>query len=377
MLLIAGASARAAAESAARAGFAVTALDGYADIDQHPSVRALAAGSGDGATADALARAAAAIDADEVVYLSPFENHPTALDALAHGRRLLGNSLDVVERVRDPLVVARTFTGLGFTVPRVIPGGHAVDGGTAGHSRWLLKPVRSGGGHGVVPYAGAGAVPAGWYLQEFVDGWVGSVTFVATRGECRVLAVSRQLVGEAAFGASGYRYCGSLVAIADDPRTAAIWKRAQALAQAAARAFALVGVNGIDFVARDDGPLPIEINPRWSSSMELVDRATTTPVMGAHIEACHGSLIDVTPAAGRPPVAGKAIVFARRDVVMPDTSAWLGDHDLRDVPPSHQRIGRGQPICTVFAEATSEDACCAALAARAARLYARLEIESV
>ena len=40
-VLIVGVSTRAAAESAARAGFDVIALDAYADLDQHPSVRAL------------------------------------------------------------------------------------------------------------------------------------------------------------------------------------------------------------------------------------------------------------------------------------------------------------------------------------------------
>ena len=39
-LLIAGISTRAAAESAARAGFEVTAIDAFGDLDQHPGVRA-------------------------------------------------------------------------------------------------------------------------------------------------------------------------------------------------------------------------------------------------------------------------------------------------------------------------------------------------
>ena len=89
-LLIAGASTRAAAESAARAGVDVTAIDAYADIDQHPSVRALQIprASGVRTSADALAEAAAGIDADAVAYLSPFENHPRALTALVRGRQI-------------------------------------------------------------------------------------------------------------------------------------------------------------------------------------------------------------------------------------------------------------------------------------------------
>ena len=41
-VLLAGVSTRAAAESAARAGFAVTAIDAFGDLDQHASVTARA-----------------------------------------------------------------------------------------------------------------------------------------------------------------------------------------------------------------------------------------------------------------------------------------------------------------------------------------------
>jgi predicted ATP-grasp superfamily ATP-dependent carboligase len=71
-------------------------------------------------------------------------------------------------------------------------------------------------------------------------------------------------------------------------------------------------------------------------------------------------------------VTGKAIVFARSDVVMPDTGSWLGDRNLRDVPQPHQRIARGQPICTVFAEGLTGEACRAGLIDRAVKVYERL-----
>ena len=98
---VCGTSTRAAAESAAHAGFRVTALDGYADLDQHSAVRALSMPRdfGRDATARAMARASRTIDCDAVAYLSPFENHPRAVSALAAGRALWGNPPDVLRRV--------------------------------------------------------------------------------------------------------------------------------------------------------------------------------------------------------------------------------------------------------------------------------------
>ena len=86
------------------------------------------------------------------------------------------------------------------------------------------------------------------------------------------------------------------------------------MADAVTREFGLVGLNGIDFIARDGVPWPIEVNPRYSASMELLERARGHVAVRA---ACR------TPApAGFPRlrrararrVLGKAIVFARRDV---------------------------------------------------------------
>jgi hypothetical protein len=101
-VLIAGASTRAAARSAARAGFEVTALDGFGDRDQHPAVRArsVVRDLGGRPTAAGLARASRAFDVVAVACLSPFENHPRAVATLAAGRTLLGNPPEVLRRVR-------------------------------------------------------------------------------------------------------------------------------------------------------------------------------------------------------------------------------------------------------------------------------------
>ena len=83
-LLIAGVSTRAAAESAARAGFAVTAIDAFADLDQHPSVRTLPLPRS--FTARAAARAGQNVECDAVAYLSNFENHPSRQHACRRAR---------------------------------------------------------------------------------------------------------------------------------------------------------------------------------------------------------------------------------------------------------------------------------------------------
>jgi predicted ATP-grasp superfamily ATP-dependent carboligase len=73
---------------------------------------------------------------------------------------------------------------------------------------------------------------------------------------------------------------------------------------------------------------------------------------------------------------GKAIVFARTELVLGDTRGWLTDPTVRDVPHAGERIHAGQPICTVFAGGADAQRCYEALAARAERLYLDLAARS-
>jgi predicted ATP-grasp superfamily ATP-dependent carboligase len=69
---------------------------------------------------------------------------------------------------------------------------------------------------------------------------------------------------------------------------------------------------------------------------------------------------------------GKAVVFARRDVMLGDTRPWLEDATVRDVPHPGERIRAGQPVCTVFADAAESGECHAALVRRADCVYQEL-----
>jgi uncharacterized protein len=386
-VLMAGVSTRAAAESAARAGFAATGIDQFADLDQHRAVRALSLPRR--FTAHAAARAARNIECDAVAYGSNFENHPSAVGTLAVGRALWGNTPAVLRRVRYPFLLAQTISRRGFPAPAVL----SVEPGTLNREpgtprRWLVKPLASGGGHGVRLWRSTERLPRGCYLQEFVEGTPGSVVFVAAGGRAVPLGLTRQLVGESAFGATGYRYCGNILEAAGDggPWEIALVDRACALARVVSEEFGLVGVNGIDFIAREGVPYAIEVNPRWSASMELVERACGLSVFGVHAAACAGGALptfDLAEARRGASHIGKAVVFARRHVVIGDTRAWLAypaspalpaDEvgQIRDVPHPGEKIAAGRPVCTVFAEGRDAASCHAALVQRAERVYADL-----
>jgi predicted ATP-grasp superfamily ATP-dependent carboligase len=131
--------------------------------------------------------------------------------------------------------------------------------------------------------------------------------------------------------------------------------------------FGLVGLNGLDFVARNGVPYPIEVNPRYSASMELLERAHGLSMFETHVHTFAGTL----PAALAPcaEIEGKAIVFARRNVIVGDTWAWIDHGSLADIPHPRERIRRGHPICTVFGKGRSAGGCYRVLLRRAASVY--------
>lgn len=282
---------------------------------------------------------------------------------------LLGNPPEVLRRVRDPFAVAEALRTRGCAVPEVrlqpdTADGEAVASGVS-RSSWILKPLKSGGGQRIRAWKPGARLGRRSYLQRFVSGTPGSIVFVSAGGRAVPLGVSRQLVGEPAFGAGGYRYCGSILnASLETP----LGRAAAALADAVADEFHLVGLNGIDFIAVGDVPHVIEVNPRWCSSMELVERTTGASLFAMHAAACRENQLPSSPSAAAR-VAGKAIVFAERDFVVPDTRGWLDDPDIRDVPRPGESIAAGQPICTVFAHAADAEACHRALVRRADAIF--------
>jgi predicted ATP-grasp superfamily ATP-dependent carboligase len=369
-VLVVGVTARALGRSALAAGYTVVSVDGFGDRDlvepiprprEHLSVIPFDPWQ--------AAQQASALSADAVVYTANLENHPAAVERLGRGRRLLGNPSDVLAAVRDAERLEHALAAARLPTASVYQSDSAAM--ARGNDRDLLvKPRQSGGGVGIRPWLAGEPLRSDELLQEHVAGTPASLVFAANGVEAMALGLSRQLIGEAAFGVDGYRWCGNLLGepglgvLEDEERLLA---SARDAATALTRAFGLRGINGIDFIARDGAAVVIEVNPRWTAAVELAERAVGTTLFTTHVAACEGRL---EAPEGRPVdgVFGKAVVFAPANATAPDTDAWLADPDVGDVPMSGVTLPRGEPICTVFAHGRDAAQCKATLVERAARI---------
>jgi predicted ATP-grasp superfamily ATP-dependent carboligase len=338
------------ADLAVRDGRRVIAFDLFGDVDLRRRADRVVTARGLAALVDA----AVAEPPGAVVYGASFENHPALVARLGERHELLGNTPATLRTVRDPARLGAALGTLPF--PRT-----TVARPTSG--RWLRKPLRGGGGIRVRQWRG-GALPAGTFLQERIDGVPCSAAAVGDGRDAVVLGLTEQLVGQRAFGVRGYRWCGNLV----PPRVPVPLDQAQEICSRLARAFALRGLFGVDLVWDGERAWTVEVNPRPPASLELFGGVD---VFGAHVRGCAGELprVDVEHRGA----AGKAVLFATGPVVAGDGERWL-DRGVRDVPHPGERIAAGRPICTVVAQAATPQDVLALLEDRAAWLRAELGV---
>ena len=375
-LAVVGASTRSAACSLLRAGYSVVAADLFADADLR---RACPAGAIERITAyphglaDWLARTPCA----GWLYTGALENHPDLVDRLAEIRPLWGNPGDVLRAVRDPLRLQATCAAHGLPFPETIScSGQPSATQPPDAGDWLHKTGHGASGSGVT-LAAQLAAPRTGYWQRRVEGIPGAALFLVSGSTVHWLGTTRQLVGAAWTGARAFQYCGSLGPWHLPPAAARELLRC---GQVLARRFALRGIVGIDFVFDGEQAWPVEVNPRLTASVEVVERWLQTSLAAAHLAACQGHPAENFPPPTHPPAVGKAILFARQPLTIsrPTSDHLLSvagpfDHPhLADIPAPETHIQPGEPILTLLADGTDLAAVETQLRLQASRWEAEL-----
>jgi predicted ATP-grasp superfamily ATP-dependent carboligase len=258
--------------------------------------------------------------------------------------------------VRDPFALAGVFRQRCFRFPPTVK---ELSKPTADPQEQFIlkKPVRSCGGLRIQIVGGPQPASAGYYYQDYVRGSPWSAVFASVGGKCQLLGVSRQIEGE--FGKFIYR--GSIAAGNDFPDREMCLR----LGALVATEFELRGLFNIDLIHNSQGWWPLEVNPRYSASIEVLERATGLESVALHAAAFDNKahLRELPPRSSPAKSAGKAIVYADGDGRVPRSfdrlvhewhgaSAWPG---IADLPRIDESIKKGQPVCSVFAEGESDE----------------------
>ena len=364
-LAIVGASARAAAFSALRAGYEVVAADLFADADlrAHCDATRIEAGY-----PEALADWLKDTECDGWLFTGALENHHELINAMAKVRPLIGCSSGAIRATRNPLLLQPVIQAAKLSFPETVETGDKLPLDRS----WLCKTYRSANGSGVwlldSAEARERATEQEAYFQRFIGGTSAAAVFLCSQQSSTLLGVTHQLVGDAIAGAKPWHYAGSVgpLRVSD-----AVANQLAKLGELLSERFKLSGLVGVDLVIERDKAWIIEINPRYSSSAEVVERMLGVSVVGAHVKACLGEPLELPPslrssrssAKSNETTAnthGKLILYAKRDAIVDDAfHAWAMSQSaldsnncrLADIPAAGETIVAGHPVLTAFASA--------------------------
>jgi predicted ATP-grasp superfamily ATP-dependent carboligase len=348
-LLITGASVRAAACSALRAGLRPICVDLYADRDLRAiaPVERVPLDRPTAEVADAFVVAAKRHAPTRWIYTGTFENHPAQVDEIGSAHRLWGNPGAVLRRARDRFRLADSLGRAGLATPDVRPDPDDLprDGS------WLVKPLASGGGRGIEALSTRTSLAGeSVYFQRRVPGPVYSALYLGASGRASMIGLSRQFHG---VGGRPFVYRGGLGPIRLPPSLEA---QLAAIGGRLAAEFGLVGIFGVDFVSRAGRAWVLELNPRYTASVEIFELALGSSLLLEHRRVCDSGASEQPSRPKRDPrIVGKWVLYAPRRLTFPDWPIRMPGNEglyeipeVADVPDAGLVINRGEPVLTVF-----------------------------
>lgn len=367
-VVVAGLSARMLAESARQAGWRAIALDLFGDADTRRACAwwrrigdAAACAIAPARLREALEHAAREPGVIGWIAGSGFEGIPDALEAGGPGLPLLGMPVAAVRRLRDPADFFATLDRLGLAHPPVCfqppsPAEGWLRKSFGGSGAWHIRPAD--------PQEGCGAQD---YYQRVQAGEARSALFLADGAHARIVALNRLLVRP--LGALPFLYMGAIGPLRD----AALTRTLQDALDRLVPAFGLRGLASLDFLAQAGEASLLEINPRPSATMALHGRDWPGGLLRAHVLAVRG-ILPAIPAVPAPGLRGCLTVFADRPcrVGLGLAAELTRSPHCHDLPAPGERFLPGQPVCTVSAQGTSEEAVLSQLDARAAQVLRSL-----
>lgn len=334
-ILIIASSARMLTQAVKAAGLKPLVIDRFADQDTQAGAEAWR-------RVDSLSRAdiTAAVEyfierygVAHAIYGSGFEYCPDSLGYLEDRLEILGNRADAFIRIQHKQTFFSCLNDLNISCPDVSFTAPTPE------KDWLIKPLQGAGGIGIHRWHAEGELSAAVYWQRYVEGESSSVLFLADGRNVQVIGFNRQwsvaLDDGQAFVFSGI--------VNDNHLTEEHKAQVTDWLKKLVPAFALKGLNSLDFIQAEGQCHVLEINARPPASMQLYYQ----DLLVRHVKASQGELIDYPVI--QTGCAGYQIVYALADLRIPEVFEW--PFWCMDLPESGALIGAKQPICSIIAHA--------------------------
>ena len=363
-LLIVGASTRAAAFSALRAGFRPICVDQYTDQDLRDLAEVIPKTGVCSDWVEPLSQRPSL----EWIYTGGMENHPELIEQISQKHQLRGCNPEILERARNPFFLEQILSQSRIQAAPCLPSGSLWNG----TEKWLSKPIQGAAGHGI-RFADSDSSTASlnenYYLQRYQPGIPLSTLFISFRQATILVGISLQFSGNPAFHAEPFQFCGGVTL---SPVAPWLKDSVEEMGQTISRHCQIQGIFGCDLLLNPEQENAIwlnEVNPRYTALTELFELQYRLPLLHWHLVACR-SFQETEIDTDAPeqlqkqllhaekqsfPQISKGILYAATEINGPEIS-WKreGAENLyqipesADIPCSGTTIHTGSPICSVY-----------------------------
>ena len=369
-LILVGGSVRAAAVDARRAGYEVIAVDRFGDRDLREICKLWVEYDADHQWITRLADQHSAPIVPVGGFSWPADRKSTSpIGSFLNSRLVAYPDENSLARINSPALLGKLAEQCGASFPetRQLMDGcveivfRPIRTQSAASAQWLVKPVCHAGGVGIHVAAEHAKLAPGQFLQRKIKGNPIGANYLCLPGPSgpvvRFLGVYGGLTHRRN-PCHRFLYGGSFGPLTLAPSTMETLKT---LGDRCASALQLVGLFNIDFICQPDQSLVLlEVNPRYSGSMELIglESGSDEPLLSLidwHLTAYRMRDGDAEARCGEfpfreptPPSAAycKRIVYAKKEM-KPVTLSSGVNVAVCDLPLENALIPAGAPVCTI------------------------------
>jgi predicted ATP-grasp superfamily ATP-dependent carboligase len=388
-VLVAGFNTRPLAYSLSRAGYEVYAVDFFGDLDLYPYAKdCLILTKKLGSSYDLMKTNYS--EYLSLLILELLGKHPDIKylvigsgldDAIDERTRLmneikrkkykiqnLNNNLEVIKKSRDIKYVFKILMDNGFKVPRTLPFNEIQFIADDLDYPFVLKKRSGSGGINIYKITSKSDLsfklnlfnretfgPKNWLMQEYIKGNPVSCTTISNGVESQVISVNNQIVGDKYLNSpKEFMYCGNIVPtnISKEEKKLII-----NISLKLSTELSLKGINGFDFVLRDQYPYLMEINPRIPGSIRASEEALNINLLDLHLKSFTDNGWELVKNslknAKTEHFVTKLIFFAPKEIdktLLNEINALEHVHDKSEPV---KNLSKDEPVCTILFKAQS------------------------
>ena len=195
-----------------------------------------------------------------------------------------------------------------------------------------------------------GFLPSDWLVQEYFSGVPVSCTTISNGNESKVVSINRQIIGlNFVNSPKEFMYCGNIVPGNLLPEEN---KLISEISIKLANKLELKGINGFDYVLKNNYPYLMEINPRIPGSISASEHSMNINLMDLHIKSFYKSywkgIVDIIDNSIHERFATKLIYFTPKRVSIDKIEQVNNLKYIHDKTEPIKNLLKGEPICSIL-----------------------------